>query len=104
MRLLSACLIFFLWPRFILGDDELTHHAAHFGLSFSISTACGAIAEKNFSRNESLALCAVSTLLLGAGKEVWDHEHGETFSENLSGLEWDSLGVISSAVTIRFGF
>lgn len=76
---------------------QSTHDKLHFGISAAISFSAEAIVDGYFPETSSVTAGVVLALVPGVLKEIRDHAHGETYSKNWRGLEFDAAGALVGA-------
>lgn len=76
---------------------QSAHDKLHFGISAGMSFSAEAVVEGYFPDAPSVTAGVALALVPGVLKEIRDHAHGESFSKNLRGLQFDAAGALVGA-------
>ena len=79
----------------ILKNDKLLHMGGSYGISSSVAAI---VYEKTKNKNQALVSGLAVSLLVGAGKEIYDKRHGDS---NWNDMLANTLGATLGIVTIR---
>ncbi len=82
----------------ILKNDKLLHMGGSYGIS---STVSAIVYNKTKNKNQALVSGLAVSLLIGAGKEVYDKKHGDSnWNDMLSNTVGATLGIITIRIAI----
>tara|TARA_R100001129_G_scaffold180552_1_gene158732 strand:+ start:393 stop:695 length:303 start_codon:yes stop_codon:yes gene_type:complete len=82
----------------VLQSDKLLHAGGSYAMS---SVVAAIVYDKTKNKNQALISGLAVSLLIGAGKEIYDRKHGDSnWNDMLSNTVGSTLGIITIRIAI----